>query len=135
MSETFLFSVSLQRQTGHSKMQHVKRHQACPFTLEVVSLVSGEVQLCTKFIEHVSCQRGRDLTTEGLEPYHDSCMRDVDVSMCLNCCLSPFLPCHVSVLALSILERSSRANGSVHVEFNGKCLASTSWHGWFRQWM
>ena len=28
--------------------------------------LSGEVQLCTEFIEHVSRQRGPDLTTEGL---------------------------------------------------------------------
>ena len=37
-------------------------------TLGVVSFfwLSGEVQMCTEFIEHVSRKQGRDLTTEGL---------------------------------------------------------------------
>ena len=47
--------------------------------------LSGEVQLCTSFIEHLSRPEGCDLTTKGLEPYHDFCMLDVDVSKCLNC--------------------------------------------------
>ena len=54
----------------------------------VVSLpfwLSGEVQMCTKFTDHFSRPEGCDWTTEGLGPYHESRIFDVDVSKCLNC--------------------------------------------------
>ena len=45
----------------------LKRQQAMPSGVVLLPFwLSGEVQLCTEFIEHVSRQRGPDLTTEGL---------------------------------------------------------------------
>ena len=58
------FSVAQETDTS----QHFATCDEAPgmsFSLGVVTLVSGEVQMCTELTEHVSRKQGRDLTTEG----------------------------------------------------------------------
>ena len=43
--------------------------------------LSGEVQLCTEFIDYLSSKQGRDVTAEGLEPYYEIMHAGVDLSL------------------------------------------------------